>query len=82
MGKKGYPDGIIRYPISVVDHTPSGNGAGGSVIVRPGPNTVGTNEIEDGSVQLQDLSPEAREAMENQFATEDDVRHLLGLPDN
>ena len=40
---------------------------------------VGTDEIKDGSVELRDLSPEAREAMENQFATDDDVKAALGL---
>lgn len=43
------------------------------------PDSVGTEQIEDGSVQLQDLTPEAREAMENSFATDDDVRSALGL---
>lgn len=42
-------------------------------------DSVGTEQIEDGSVHLQDLSPEAREAMENNFATDDDVRSALGL---
>lgn len=83
MRKKGYPDGIIRYPISVTDHTPSSSGGGSSVvIVKPSPDSVGTAEIEDGTIQLQDLSPEAREAMENQFASDDDVRQLLGLSDS
>lgn len=40
---------------------------------------VDSASIEDDSVQLHDLSPEAREAMENNFATDDDVRAALGL---
>ena len=43
------------------------------------PDSVGTEQIEDGSLQLQDLSPEAREAMENKFATDAEVRTALGL---
>lgn len=43
------------------------------------PDSVGSDQIEDGSVQMQDLSPEAREAMENQFASDDDVKATLGL---
>ena len=44
--------------------------------------SVTSEHIKDGTIGMEDLSPEAREAMENQFATEDDVCHLLGLPDN
>ena len=40
---------------------------------------VDSASIEDDSVQLQGLTPEAREAMENHFATDDDVRSALGL---
>lgn len=40
---------------------------------------VNSQSVEDDSLQLQDLSPEAREAMENNFATDDDVRSALGL---
>jgi hypothetical protein len=43
------------------------------------PDSIGTEQIEDDSVQLQDLSPEAREAMENNFATDSDVKTVLGL---
>lgn len=40
---------------------------------------VNSQSIEDETVELQDLTPEAREAMENHFATDDDVRAALGL---
>lgn len=43
------------------------------------PDSVGTEQIKDETVGLQDLTPEAREAMENNFATDDDVRSALGL---
>lgn len=43
------------------------------------PDSVGTEQVDDGSLQLQDLSPEAREAMENNFATDAEVRTALGL---
>lgn len=52
---------------------------GGITIDTIPPDSVGTEQIEDGSVQMQDLSPEAREAMENQFATDDDVKAALGI---
>ena len=40
---------------------------------------VNSQSIEDETVELQDLSPEAREATENQFATDAEVRGALGL---
>jgi len=40
---------------------------------------VNSQSVEDETLELQDLSPEAREAMENHFATDDDVRAALGL---
>lgn len=43
------------------------------------PDSVGTEQIKDETVELQDLTPEAREAMENNFATDDDVKTALGL---
>ena len=43
------------------------------------PDSVGTEQIKNETVELQDLTPEAREAMENNFATDDDVRSALGL---
>lgn len=42
-------------------------------------DSVGSEQIKDETVELQDLTPEAREAMENNFATDDDVRAALGL---
>lgn len=42
-------------------------------------DSVGSEQIKDETVELQDLTPEAREAMENNFATDDDVRSALGL---
>ena len=40
---------------------------------------VNSQSVEDETLELQDLSPEAREAMENKFATDDDVKAVLGL---
>ena len=42
-------------------------------------DSVDSDAIKDGSVQMEDLSPEARAAMENQFADDDDVKAALGL---
>ena len=54
------------------------DGSGITIDVVP-PNAVGSEQIEDGSVTMQDLSPEARGAMENHFATDDDVKAALGI---
>jgi len=40
---------------------------------------VNSQSVEDETLQLQDFSPEAREAMENNFATDDEVKAALGL---
>lgn len=42
-------------------------------------NSVDSAAIKDESVELRDLSPEARAATENQFATDADVKAALGL---
>ena len=40
---------------------------------------VDSRAIQDESVEMQDLSPEVRAAMENQFATDNEVKDALGL---
>lgn len=40
---------------------------------------VNSQSIENETVELQDLTPEAREAMEIQFATDSEVKAALGL---
>lgn len=54
------------------------DGSGITIDTVP-PDSVGTEQIKDETVELRDLSPEAREAMENHFATDDDVKSALGL---
>ena len=61
-GEKGY---LIKHtPIGdVVDLTwplPSEGGGGG---MQPGPNTVGTDEIIDDSVEMEDLSRDVKDKM-------------------
>lgn len=52
--QSGYRNGQLIYPISVLDHKEEEGGGGG---MQPGPNTVGTDEIIDGSIILDDMSP-------------------------
>lgn len=42
-------------------------------------NSVGSEQIKDDTVELRDLSPAAREATENKFAADAEVRTALGL---
>lgn len=78
--KSSFVNGIDRYPISVSDHsgqTQSSSG-GGSV----SPDSVGSDEIRDGSIKEEDLSPELREGLhelENEeiMATDEDVEELF-----
>lgn len=51
--RSGYRNGQLIYPISVVDHHPEEGGGGGGEL---GPDTVGTDEIIDGSIQLVDMN--------------------------
>ena len=53
-----------------------GGGGGGQL----GPNTVGTNEIVDGSIKLEDLSDEVKEGLDelNNIGLEDeDLEHMF-----
>ena len=52
--RSGYRNGHLIYPISVLDHNPK-EGEG----MQPGQNTVGTDEIIDGSIILDDMNPSA-----------------------
>ena len=69
-GTSAYTSAHFSGGVTVDIVTPDGKIATGK---------VNSQSIEDDSVQLQDLSPEAREAMENNFATDDDVKAALGL---
>ena len=53
--RSGYRNGHLIYPISVLDHKPKEGGGGGGM--QPGPNTVGTEEIIDGSIIIDDMNP-------------------------
>lgn len=64
----GSPENILQIP------------SDGQITIDTLPaDSVGSEQIKDETVELRDLSPEAREAMENQFATDDDVKAALGL---
>lgn len=54
------------------------DGSGITIDTLP-PDSVGSEQIKDDTVELEDLSPAAREATVNEFATDDDVKAALGL---
>ena len=51
-----------------------GGGGGG---IQPGPDTVGTEELKDGAVEMQDLHEDVVEKMTNKY-NEKDERLTLG----
>lgn len=68
-GEKGYlientPTGDV---VDMVWPLPSEGGGGG---IQPGPNTVGTDEIIDGSIELVDVDP-------NAFAKNSDIDEIF-----
>jgi len=58
--KSGYRNGQLIYPISVLDHKEEEGGGGG---MQPGPNTVGTEQIVDDSIEMEDLSHNVKDKM-------------------
>lgn len=57
--RSGYRNGRLIYPVSVSDHSASAGG-GGTIPA----NSVGTEEIKDNSIRLEDLNEEVREKIE------------------
>lgn len=65
--KSGFRNGQLIYPVSVVDHKKESGGGGG---MQPGPDTVGTEEIIDGSIILDDMNP-------NTMAQSNDIDNIF-----
>ena len=63
--KSGYRNGILIYPVSIVDHKKQDESGGGGL--TPGvpipADTVDTNAIIDGAVQEQDLNDSVKDRM-------------------
>lgn len=74
--KSGYRNGRLIYPVSVIDHNSAsggGSGSGGSVA----PNAVGTDQIQDGSILVEDLNEEVKSKLNTGFATDDDIKEIF-----
>ena len=68
--RSGYRNGRLIYPISVLDTKPHPN--------RPGPNTVGTEEVIDGSILSEDLNQEVSNTMTQNIADSMEVSEQNG----
>jgi len=49
------------------------SGGGGS---QPGPNTVGTEELKDGAVEMQDLHEDVAEKIQKTYVENDETMHM------
>lgn len=70
--RSGYRNGQLIYPISILDHKPKGGGGG----MQPGPNTVGTEEIIDNSVIMDDLNDSVRNRIQKTYDQDDEAMHM------
>lgn len=63
----------IIFDINGEEYEFSGGGGG-----QPGPDTVGTDEIIDGSVQEEDLSDEVKDKMTQTYSSENRTLYING----
>jgi hypothetical protein len=66
----GYRNGHLIYPISVLDHNPKEDG------MHPGPKTVGTDEIIDNSVEMEDLNDSVKDKIQKTYDQDDEALHM------
>lgn len=63
----------IIFDINGEEYEFAGGGGG-----QPGPDTVGTDEIIDGSVQEEDLSDEVKDKMRQTYSSENRTLYING----
>lgn len=63
----------IIFDINGEEYEFAGGGGG-----QPGPDTVGTDEIIDGSVQEEDLSDEVKDKMTQTYSSENRTLYING----
>ena len=73
--RTGYRNGQLIYPISVVDHKKESGGGGGGGC-QPGPNTVGTEQIIDNSVIMDDLNDSVKAKIQKTYDEDDETLHM------
>lgn len=69
--RSGYRNGHLIYPISILDHHAKGGGG-----MQPGPNTVGTEEIIDNSVEMVDLNDSVKAKIQKTYDEDDEAMHM------
>lgn len=74
------PDGRTRFIQLYNAHkddpmppVPGGGGGGGDV---PGPNTVGTEQIKDGAVEMEDLNDSVKSKIQKTYDEDDETMHM------
>ena len=67
--RSGYRNGHLIYPISILDHKAQSGGGGG---MQPGPNTVGTEQIIDNSVIMDDLNDSVKNKIQKTYDISDE----------
>lgn len=70
MNRSGYRNGVLIYPISIVDHNPEETGG------QPGPNTVGTEQIIDGAVEMEDLNDSVKSKIQKTYDQDDETLYM------
>ena len=68
------PINKLIISIGGTDYELDGGGGGG----QPGPNTVGTDQIIDGAVQMEDLNQEVIDKLTNTYDPDNEGIHLGG----
>ena len=76
MNRSGYRNGVLIYPISVVDHAEDEGGGG----LKPGvpipENTVNSAAIIDGNVEMQDLSVGVKGKIQKTYDHDDETLYM------
>lgn len=63
----------IIIEINGDEYVMEGGGGGGS---QPGPNTVGTEELKDGAVEMQDLHDDVKGKIQKTYDEDDETLHM------
>lgn len=76
--RTGYRNGQLIYPISVVDHKKeTGGGGGGLTPGVPIPaDTVDTDAIIDGAVEMQDLNDSVKAKIQKTYDISDEALNM------
>mgnify|MGYP007070200066 CR=1 FL=1 len=71
--KSGYRNGMLIYPVSVNDRNASTASQQQVAVPVISHDSIGTEEIKDGSILPQDLSPQLLELINQVHADNDDI---------